>query len=184
MRRLALASLILTAAPAFAQDLGVHDPYAITARPGAPTGSAYMLIHNHGSTPDRLVGASSPAAERVEIHTSVEEGGIVRMEQVEEGLELRAGSVLLLNRGGPHLMFLGITDPFEDGDVIPVTLLFETAGEVRVEVPVDLDRLTGDAEPAGHEHGEAMEHDHGDGEAMEHDHGEPAEGMDHSAHGG
>lgn len=173
MLRAALAALLLAAAPAWAQDLGVHDPYALTTVPGAPMGTAYMLIHNHGSAPDRLLSASSPAAERVEIHASVEKDGVLRMEEVEEGLELRPGGVLLLNRGGPHLMFLGITDPFEDGDVVPVTLVFEKAGEVAVDIPVDLDRLTEEAGP------EAHEHEHG-AEA----HGDHAEEAAHGDHGG
>jgi periplasmic copper chaperone A len=168
MLRATLAVLLLAAPPALAQDLGVHDPYALTTVPGASMGTAYMLIHNHASAPDRLLAASSPAAERVQIHTSVEEDGVVSMEHVEEGLELRPGSVLLLNRGGPHLMFLGLTDPWEDGDVFPVTLVFENAGEVTVEVPVDLSRLTDEAGGGmDHDHGDAM--DHGDGEATDHE---------------
>ncbi|TNC52021.1 copper chaperone PCu(A)C [Rubellimicrobium rubrum] len=170
MFRSALAALALSAAPVLAQDIGVHDAYAITAIPGAPTGSAYMLIHNHASAADRLIGASSPAADRVEIHENLEENGVIRMRHVEEGLELRPGSVLLLNRGGPHLMFLGITDSFEDGDTVPITLTFEKAGDVPVEAIVDLSRLTEDAEGDP-----AMDHDAMDHGTMDHD------AMDHGA---
>ena len=172
--RSALAALVLYAVPALAQDLGVLDAYAITAVPGAKTGSAYMLIHNHALAPDRLLGASSPVADRVEIHENVEENGVISMRHVEEGLELRPDSVLLLNRGGPHLMFLGITDPFEDGDTIPVTLTFENAGDIAIEVPVELGRLTDDPE-GGHQHGQEDGHamegmDHGSMEGMDHEH--------------
>ncbi|TNC63554.1 copper chaperone PCu(A)C [Rubellimicrobium roseum] len=161
--RSALAALLLLAAPAWAHDdaakgvslqqgdIGIHDAYALSPRPGAPTGSVFMMIHNHGSTPDRLVGATSPLAERVEIHTHMEEDGVMRMRAVEGGLELPAGGMLLLARGGEHLMFLGVTPPFAEGATVPVTLLFEKAGEVALEVPVDQSRLTGDAEAAGHE---------------------------------
>jgi copper(I)-binding protein len=164
MLRATLAALLLAAAPAWAQDIGVHDPYALSAVPSAPTAAAYMLIHNHGSEPDRLVGARSPAAEAIELHTSEEdENGVVRMRPVEGGLELRADSVLLLNRGGPHLMMTGLTGPLEDRAVIPMTLIFETAGEITIDVPVDRSRLT---ETAGsHDHGAAADgHDHGEAE--------------------
>lgn len=172
MLRAALAALLLAASPAWAQDIGVHDAYAFSALPGGPTGAAYMLIHNHGSEPDRLVGARSPAAEAVELHTSAEdENGVVRMRPVEGGLELRAGSVLLLSRGGAHLMMMGLTDPLEDGEVIPMTLIFEKAGEIAVEVPVDRSRLAGAADEG------AEVHDHGMSE------GDPHEaGHDHAGH--
>ena len=184
MIRAALAALLLSAAPALAQDIGIHDPYAITPTPGAPTGGAYMLIHNHASTPDRLVEARSPVAEHVMIHTHVEEDGVMRMRPAEDGLELPAGGVLLLGRGRGHVMFMGITDPFEDGDIIPLTLVFEQAGEIEVEVPVDLSRLT--EEPAA-EAPETHGHDAETPEAHGHEgHGaeETPASHTHEGHGG
>ncbi|WP_210527161.1 copper chaperone PCu(A)C [Rubellimicrobium arenae] len=176
--RAALAALLLSAAPALAGDIGIHHPYAIASRPGAPTGTAYMLIHNHGDQDDRLLSASSPAAERVELHTTTEENGVLRMQPIEGGLPIPADGELDLSRGGPHIMFMGVKEPFEDGDVIELTLTFEKAGEMTFRVPVDLGRLTDDAPMADHgEHAMPEEgHDHGD-------HAEP-EGHDHEGHGG
>ncbi|MBP1805775.1 copper chaperone PCu(A)C [Rubellimicrobium aerolatum] len=156
----ALLALLLPAAPALAGDIGIHDPYALATTPQATTGSAYMMIHNHGDAGDRLLGASSPAAERVELHESREEDGVMRMTPVEGGLPIPADGELELRRGGVHLMLMGLTRPFADGDVIEVTLTFERTGDMTFRVPVDLDRLTGDA-PAqgghGHGHAEPME---------------------------
>ncbi len=152
MLRAALLAFCLSAAPAVAQDIAVEDPYAITPVPGAPTGAAYMLIRNQGSTPDRLVGVRSPVADAVELHQHEEQDGIMRMRPVEGGLELPAGGELLLGRGGAHVMFMGLTDPLENGELVPVTLIFERAGEIEVEVPVDLARLTEEA-PAAHGEG-------------------------------
>jgi copper(I)-binding protein len=157
MRCAAFLALLLSAAPALAQGIVIDEPYAITAVPGAPTGGAYMLIHNHGSAPDRLLGARSPVAAHVMLHTHDEADGVMRMRPVEDGLEVPAHGELLLGRGGNHVMFMGITDPFEDGETIPLTLVFEQAGEIEVEVPVDLSRATED--PAG-THGAAGAHDH------------------------
>jgi copper(I)-binding protein len=126
-----------------------------------------MLIHNHGSEPDHLVGVASPVADRVEVHTHTEVDGVMRMGPVEEPVEIPAGRPVLLERGGLHVMFLGLHEPLEDGELIPLTLSFEQAGDVTVEVPVDLDRLTEDAEG-------------GEGD-MEHD---SMEGMDHGGAGG
>lgn len=150
--------------PALAEGVEVLDAYAITARPGAPTGAAFMVIQNTGDTDDHLLSASSPVAERVELHTHIMTAdGVAQMTEVTDGWALPADGEILLQRGAEHIMFMGITTPFEDGMTFPVTLTFENAGAVDVMVIVDLDRMAGDAM------------DHG---AM--DHG----AMDHSSHGG
>jgi copper(I)-binding protein len=158
MLRTALAVLLFSAAPVLAEGVEVHDAYAITALPGARSGAAFMVIHNHGGPDDRLLAAISPAAERVEIHTHVMEDGIARMVEVEEPVLLPADGEIVMERGGLHVMFLGLADTWEDGDIVPVTLMFEVAGEVAIEVPVDLDRLGG---------GHGMGHGAGHGAAPE-----------------
>lgn len=179
MLRAALAALLLLASPALAHDgegqVQIHGAYAIATTPQAKTGTAYMMIHNHASTPDRLLSASSPVAERVELHTSAEVDGVMRMEALPDGLEIPRGGAVVLQRGGIHLMFLGLTDSWEDGEMIPVTLTFEEAGAVTVEVPVDLSRLTDDAGGMGD-----MDMDHVSMDGMDHD---AMDGMDHGGEG-
>ena len=143
------------ALPAFAADIMVQDPYARSSAMMATSGAAFMQIMNHGETDDRLIGAASPVAEMVQLHTHKEdENGVMRMLHVEEGFPVAAGETLMLARGGNHVMFMGITEPFEQGDMIPLTLTFEKAGDITVEVPVDLER-----QPM---HG--MKHQHGKSE--------------------
>ncbi|MDW3117560.1 MAG: copper chaperone PCu(A)C [Roseovarius pacificus] len=143
------------ALPAFAADIMVQDPYARSSAMMATSGAAFMQIMNHGETDDRLIGAASPVAEMVQLHTHKEdENGVMRMIHVEEGFPVAAGETLMLARGGNHVMFMGITEPFEQGDTIPLTLTFEKAGDITVEVPVDLER-----QPM---HG--MKHQHGKSE--------------------
>ena len=182
MLRAALAALLLSAAPALAEGhVEIHGAYALATTPLAKTGAAYMMIHNHAAEADRLLSASSPAAERVEVHASAEEDGVMRMEPLPDGLEIPSGGGIALQRGGTHLMFLGLTDSWEDGDLIPVTLTFEQAGDVTVEVPVDLGRLAEDA--GGMDHGAMDGMDHDAMEGMDHDamdHG----AMDHEGAGG
>jgi copper(I)-binding protein len=139
----ALAASFL-ALPALAE-IEVHDAYAITSRAGAPTGGAFMVIHNHGGPDDHLLSVSSPVAEMVQLHTHVMDAdGVARMTAVPEGWAIPADGELVLQRGAEHVMFMGITQPFEDGTMIPLTLHFEVAGEVTIEVPVDLSRLGGE----------------------------------------
>ncbi|RKT32871.1 hypothetical protein BXY70_2221 [Roseovarius halotolerans] len=136
----ALAATAL-AFPAFAQDITVNDPYARSSAMMATSGAAFMTITNNSGTDDRLIAAASPVSEKVELHThKQDENGVMRMIHVEEGLPIAAGETLMLERGGNHIMFLGIEAPFEQGATVPLTLTFETAGEISVEVPVDLER--------------------------------------------
>ena len=140
----------LFAFPALADGPEVHDAYAITARPGAPTGAAFMVIHNHGGAPDHLLSVESPVAARVELHTHVmDAGGVAQMMEVPEGWPLPTDGEIVMERGGAHVMFMGITQPFEDGATFPLTLNFRDAGPVEVMVTVDLGRMTEDAADHG-----------------------------------
>jgi copper(I)-binding protein len=152
----ALAALAL-ATPATAQEIHILDPYARSASPMAKTGAAFMLIENIGDADDRLIGAASPAAKMVQLHTHREEGGVMKMIHVEDGFPVPAGETVFLQRGGNHVMLMGLTEPFEQGKTIPLTLTFETSGEIVIEVPVDLARKP--------EHGQGHGHGKGHGQS-------------------
>lgn len=138
------------AMPVMAQEIHVLDTYARSASPMAKTGAAFMLIENIGDAEDRLIGAASPAAQKVELHTHIEEGGVMKMVHVEEGFAIPAGETLVLQRGGAHVMLIGLTESFEQGKVVPLTLVFEKSGEIVVDVPVDLARKPEDGHGKGH----------------------------------
>ena len=138
------AATALFALPAFAQDITIDDAYARSAGASAIAGAAFFMIHNNAAEDDRLIAARSPVAERVELHTHLEEAnGVMRMVEVEDGFPVPAGGMHGLARGGDHVMFMGITQPFEQGATIPLTLVFEKAGEIELDVPVDLERQDG-----------------------------------------
>ena len=142
-RSIAAAAAIACAMPAFAGSITVQDAYARSASPTAKTGAAFMQIVNDGPD-DRLIGAASPAADVVQLHTHVESGdGVMQMKHVEDGFDMPAGSTLSMERGGKHVMMMGLTAPLAQGDVVPVTLTFEKAGDMTIDVPVDLNRMPG-----------------------------------------
>jgi len=158
---LAALAAVSFALPALADGIEVHDAYAIQATPMSPSGAAFMKIHNHGGPDDRLIDARSDVAARVELHTHIQNAeGVMQMVHVEEGFELPNDGEIIMQRGGHHVMFLGLKAPLEDGTVIPLTLVFEKAGEVVVDVTVDLVRMTSDMD--------AMDHDAMDHDAMDH----------------
>lgn len=130
----------------------VMDPYARSSTSKSVSGAAFMTLMNHSDQDDRLISAHSDAAEKVELHTHLEDAnGVMSMVEIEGGIVIPAGEAHKMMRGGDHVMFLGLKDSMTQGDIIEVTLTFEKAGEVIVEVPVDLTRKPG----AG-----AMQHKH------------------------
>lgn len=161
-RQFILAALAAAFAfPALAEGISVTDAYARSASPRAMTGAAFMTIENTGTDDDRLIAARSPAAERVELHTHLmDASGVARMVEVKDGFPIPAGATHMLERGGDHVMFLGLTAPFEEGAKVPLTLVFENAGEIEIEVPVDLSRGPGAGMMGGEGHG----HGHGHGQ--------------------
>ena len=100
------------------------------------TSAAYLTIENSGSEPDRLVGASSPAAKTVEIHEMVDDGGTMRMRPLADGLAIPANATTTLEPGGYHIMLIGLVEDLTEGDIYDLTLTFEHAGDVTVQVPV------------------------------------------------
>lgn len=119
-----------------AGDLELKDGWARAMLPGQPAGGAYLTITNSGAGADRLVGVTSPNAGRVEIHTMSMKDNVMVMRPVEGGLEVPAGGSVELKPGGEHLMFMNVTQPFKEGASVPVTLEFEKAGKVDLNLPV------------------------------------------------
>lgn len=118
-----------------AGELQIGHPYALSTPPGARTGAAYLSIDNMGKAPDRLMRASSPAAGSVELHSMSMEGNVMRMRQVP-GISLAPGAGVKLAPGGLHIMLQDLKRPLKKGDKFPMTLVFERAGEVKVDVLV------------------------------------------------
>ncbi|MCL3880953.1 copper chaperone PCu(A)C [Marivita sp. GX14005] len=134
------ATALFFALPAFAE-IEVSDAYARSASPMAKTGAAFMILRNTGAEDDRLVDVSSDIAAKVELHTHEENAeGVMRMIHVEEGFDLPAGGETVLQRGGKHVMMMGLNEPLDEGKTVSITLTFEKAGDMVVDVPVDLER--------------------------------------------
>jgi copper(I)-binding protein len=133
-------------------EMSVTDPYARAAGAMARSGAAFMEIANSGETDDRLIAAASDAADRVELHTHIVDGDVMRMVHVQEGFAIPAGETILLERGGMHVMLMGLTRVLAQGDEIEVTLTFEEAGEMTVAIPVDNERMP--AMGGGMQHGQ------------------------------
>ncbi len=119
-----------------AGDLAVTDAWARAMLPGQPTGGGYFTVENHGQSADRLLSASSPAAGKVEFHEMKMQDSIMVMRPVQGGLEIPAGGALALKPGGYHMMFIEVKAPFKAGESVAVTLQFQNAGKLELELPV------------------------------------------------
>ncbi|HEV3489571.1 MAG TPA: copper chaperone PCu(A)C [Reyranella sp.] len=141
-RRLALAALFAVfAIPAFALDyrlgaIEIGQPWARATPPTAESGGGFLVITNTGTTPDRLIAVKSPAADKVEIHEMKMDGNIMRMREVEKGIEIPPGATVELKPGGFHVMFMGLKAPFAKDAKVPLTLVFEKAGSIDVDLMV------------------------------------------------
>ncbi|MEK7245054.1 MAG: copper chaperone PCu(A)C [Pseudomonadota bacterium] len=136
--RRALFAAAFAAAPfaALAQSGGVtvENPFARPSVGAAGAGAAYMTIRNQGPA-DRLIAVSTPAARVAELHTHIREGDVMRMRKIE-AIEIPAHAAVNLAPGGLHVMLMGLHQPLKTGDTFAVTLAFEKAGAIAVQVPV------------------------------------------------
>jgi len=152
----ALIALLTVSGAAFAETISINDAYARASSANAKSGAAFMHIANSADVEDRLIAAQSNISERVEIHTHIEDAnGVMRMVEVKDGIVVPAGGKAMLQRGGDHVMFMGLTESLTHGKSVTVTLTFEQAGDVTVEIPVDLER-----QPAAGAHGGHSGHSH------------------------
>jgi len=173
--RAALAATLLLVTPAFAHNGVVHlgeinisAPFTRATLPNAPVGGGFLTIENTGDQTDRLISATSSVAGDTQIHEMSMQGDVMKMRELAEGLEIPAGATVALAPGGYHIMFMGLNQAFVEGESITITLVFEKAGSVEVELPV----LGTAADSAGHGAME-MDHDASQDVAPMMDHGAP-----------
>jgi len=138
---LAVTLAALCAAPALAQDitagtLRIAKPWSRATPGGAKVGGGYLTITNTGTTPDRLVSATTTVADHVEIHEMATKDGVMTMRPLASGLAIEPGKTVALAPGSYHLMLMNLKAPLKQGDKVPVTLTFEKAGKVDVTLDV------------------------------------------------
>ncbi|MCW9033940.1 MAG: copper chaperone PCu(A)C [Rhodospirillales bacterium] len=139
MKKFTLAAVALIAAvsatPAFAGGIEVSDAWARASAKMAKAGAAFLTIKSTGGA-DRLIAAKAGVSKKVELHTHIKEGDIMKMRRIEGGIEVPAGGMAMLKPGGHHVMFMGLSAPFNEGTMFPLTLVFEKAGEIQTKVMV------------------------------------------------
>ena len=136
MKSIALAAALLVglSTAAWAADIEVVQPFMRAVPMAGGTAAAFMTIKNNGGA-DKLLSAEATISKSVELHTHIKDGDIFRMRKVE-AIALPDHGAAELKPGGDHIMFIGLDAPVKEGATVPVTLKFEKAGAVVVQVPV------------------------------------------------
>lgn len=137
MRVLLFGLLLGFTTVVFAADQGslhIEQPWAAETPPVAPTGAAYLHIVNAGVA-DRLLHAKTEMASYVELHTTIMDGGVMRMRKLE-ALDVPGGTTVKLEPGQVHIMLIDLKQPLRAGQSFPLTLEFEKAGMLEVQIPI------------------------------------------------
>lgn len=135
MTRYSFLPLLLALITPTAWSLEALEGWMRALPPGQPTGAAYMTLRNTGSAPVVVVGASSPAAQRVEIHQSSQVDGMWRMVRLQN-LEIAPGATVTLAPGGTHLMLFGLKASPRPGDGVSLNLELAGGDTLAVDITV------------------------------------------------
>jgi copper(I)-binding protein len=155
------AALLFTTA-AFAgdyriADLNVIHPMAFETARTAQVAGGYLTIENTGTSDDTLLEVRVTNIPRVELHLSeTDANGVARMTR-QDGIPVPAGETVTLKPGGLHVMFIGLNgDPFEQGEEVAATLVFEKAGTL--EVVFDVEARSASDHGTMNQSGHTMDH--------------------------
>lgn len=136
------ATLFLLSAPAaFAcetvtlGDLAISHAWSRATIGAERPGVFYVEVANKGAADDALIGIATPAATMPMLHETVVKDGVASMPHAMS-IRVPAGETVTLAPGGYHAMLMGLAAPLKKGDSFPLTLTFEKAGEVTVNVEV------------------------------------------------
>ncbi len=165
-----------TIAQAESAAISVTEGFARSSNP--KSGAAYMVLTNDGSAACRLAGITTDLAEKAELHTMRDEGGVMKMMPADP-LVLEPATSHKLQRGGDHVMLMGLHAPLENGQMVPFTFDFGDCGTLNAEVVVDNVAGVRAGRKAAHEAGHAAGHGAGHGADGADDAGADA---DHAGH--
>ena len=118
-----------------ADNVSVQDPYVRLAPPNAAATGAFMVIRNTGDKDVKVVKADNPVSKATELHTHLNEGGVMKMRPVQ-AIEIKAKGEAVLKPGGLHVMMIDLKVPMKEGDSVPITLTFDDGSSKQVDARV------------------------------------------------
>lgn len=141
IRHAATALVITLSAPVFAADtVSIEGAWTRATPPGAVTSATYAQLHNSGAEERTVVAVSTKVADEAQLHTVIDEGGLMKMRQVTS-ISIPAGGMTELKPGGYHIMMLGIHEPLRDGESVDIEVEFANGDKVTFTSPIQ--KMTG-----------------------------------------
>ena len=134
MSRLPLI-LLLIFSPIVLAELEIRDPWIKNLPPSVPVRAGYMTIHNPQTKAVSVVSLRSDAFASIEIHQTVEQDGMMRMEQLPS-LKIESNSSVQLEPGGLHLMMMNPSEPTQPGDLLEIIIVLDDGSEQKVKMQV------------------------------------------------
>jgi copper(I)-binding protein len=137
--RILLLLFTLVALPACAgtaaDEVTVIDPWAREVPPVMSTSAGFLSLKNTGSVEHKLISASSDGAGMVELHTHINNNGVMQMRPVED-IPVAAGATTELKPGGLHIMLMMLNKPLVAGEHVNITLTFEDGSSKQIKAEV------------------------------------------------
>lgn len=113
----------------------IHEPWSRASAGMARAGGAFMMLKNTGEEDRAVVSAASDVAEKVELHTHIKDGEVMKMRQVEK-IDIPAGGTTMLQPGSYHVMLIGLHAPLEEGQAFDITLTLDNGDTATVPTHV------------------------------------------------
>ncbi len=135
---IALFIISLTSLSAIANqaaNIEVVKPFAREVPPMAMASASFMTLKNTSNQDILLIKADSEIAKKVELHTHINDGGVMRMREVPN-IKIPANGKTSLKPGGLHIMLISLNKVIKAGDTVKVELTFEDGSQKTVAMPV------------------------------------------------
>lgn len=130
-----VSSAPLWAAGNAADNVTLGDPYVRMVAPGQNVTGAFMVFKNGDDKDHKVVKADSPATRVAELHTHVNEGGMMKMRPVKD-IEIKAKGETALKPGGLHIMLIDLKKPLKEGENVAISVTFEDGSSKTFDAPV------------------------------------------------
>jgi copper(I)-binding protein len=153
MKRIFLLGLVLLLTLSACSAPGDMEVHSAWVRPTArgENAAVYLTLHNHSSDDDELIGASSPAADAVELHESTMENDVMQMNMIMS-VPIASEEEIVFAPGGLHIMLIGVKEALVLGGHIAVVLNFNNHEDIAVEVQIENAMPEEDHQEGGDDH--------------------------------
>ncbi|MEL0660200.1 copper chaperone PCu(A)C [Psychromonas arctica] len=130
-----LICTLLLSINSFASELDISEQHIRATPPHAKNSAAFFTITNNTNKNVNLVAVQSDIAEQIQIHTNINEDGLMKMRQVDT-IMIKANSSTSLQPGGYHVMFIGLKNSLTEGQSVDLMLYFDNGEQIKVNTPV------------------------------------------------